>query len=48
MYKNDHQISYCNLYFITYIYTMKQIGQQEFDTAIAQGIVVVDFFATRC
>jgi len=27
---------------------MKQIGQQEFDTAIAQGIVVVDFFATRC
>lgn len=27
---------------------MKQIWQQEFDTAIAQGIVVVDFFATRC
>lgn len=27
---------------------MKQIGQQEFSTAIAQGIVVVDFFATRC
>lgn len=27
---------------------MKQIGQQEFSTAIAQGIVVVDFFAERC
>jgi thioredoxin 1 len=27
---------------------MKQIGQQEFASAIAQGIVVVDFFATRC
>jgi len=27
---------------------MKQIGQQEFSTAIAEGIVVVDFFATRC
>lgn len=27
---------------------MKQIGQQEFGTAIAQGIVVVDFFAERC
>lgn len=27
---------------------MKQIGQQEFNSAIAQGIVVVDFFAERC
>jgi thioredoxin 1 len=27
---------------------MKQIGQEEFASAIAQGIVVVDFFATRC
>ena len=27
---------------------MKQIGQQEFSTAISQWIVVVDFFATRC
>jgi thioredoxin 1 len=27
---------------------MKQIRQQEFASAIAQGIVVVDFFATRC
>jgi thioredoxin 1 len=27
---------------------MKQIGQQEFNTAIEQGIVVVDFFAVRC
>jgi len=34
-------------YCITHI-GMKQIGQQEFSTAIAQGIVVVDFFAERC
>ena len=27
---------------------MKQIWQNEFNNAIAQGIVVVDFFATRC